>query len=96
MPPTASDRCTGGSWTAQPSRNSPHSAQRPRQRSPPSWTPPSLAGPLHYQRHVGERDDPPAPLRTLHFGPHHEGQVTFLVYPPDDLALVVRIQRLGD
>ena len=36
------------------------------------------------------------PLRTLHFGPHDEGLVTFLVYPPDDLVLVVRIQWLGD
>ncbi len=36
------------------------------------------------------------PLRTLHFGPRHEGLVTFLVYPPDDLALVVRVQWLGD
>ena len=36
------------------------------------------------------------PLRTLHFGRQDEGLVTFLVYPPDDLVLVVRIQRLGD
>ena len=26
---------------------------------------------------------------------HYEGIVTFLVYPPDDLVLVVRIQWLG-
>jgi hypothetical protein len=25
------------------------------------------------------------PLRTLHFGPHDEGLVTFLVYPPGEL-----------
>jgi hypothetical protein len=56
----------------------------------------AIVDPLQYQRHAGERDDPPAPLRTLHFGPHHEGLVTFLVYPPDDLVLVVRIQWLGD
>lgn len=30
------------------------------------------------------------------FGWHHEGLVTFLVYAPDDLVLVVRIQWLGD
>jgi hypothetical protein len=36
------------------------------------------------------------PLRTLHFGRQDEGLVTFLVYPPDDLVLVVRIQWLGD
>jgi hypothetical protein len=39
--------------------------------------------------------DPARPLRTLAFGPHGEGLVTFLVYPPDDLVLVVRIQWLG-
>jgi hypothetical protein len=38
----------------------------------------------------------PVPLRMLHFGPHPEGLVTFLVYPPDDLVLVVRLQWLGD
>jgi hypothetical protein len=51
---------------------------------------------MEYQRHVGEASDPPAPLCTLHFGQHHKGLVTFLVYPPDDLALVVRLQWLGD
>jgi len=55
-----------------------------------------LVDPIEYQRHAGERTDPPALLRTLHFGRHHEGLVTFLVYPPDDLVLVVRIQWLGD
>ena len=55
-----------------------------------------IVDPLNYQRRADESDDPPAPLRTLHFGPHHEGLVTFLVYPPDDLVLVVRIQWLGD
>jgi hypothetical protein len=35
-------------------------------------------------------------LRTLHFGRRDEGLVTFLVYPPDDLVFVVRIQWLGD
>jgi hypothetical protein len=35
-------------------------------------------------------------LRTLHFGQHGEGLVTFLVYPPDDLVLVVKVQWLGD
>ena len=54
-----------------------------------------LVDPLEYQRHVGEASDPPPPLRTLHFGQYHEGLVTFLVYPPDDLVLVVRLQWLG-
>jgi hypothetical protein len=36
------------------------------------------------------------PLRTLHFGPHDDGLVTFQVYPPDDLVLVVKIQWLGE
>ena len=35
------------------------------------------------------------PLRSLHFGPDGGGLVTFLVYPPDDLVLVVKIQWLG-
>jgi hypothetical protein len=51
---------------------------------------------MEYQRHAGETSAPPAPLRTLHFGQHHEGLVTFLVHPPDDLVLVVRLQWLGD
>lgn len=55
-----------------------------------------LVNPVEYQRHPGERSDPPAPLRTLHFGAHHQGLFTFLVYPPDDLVLVVRIQWLGN
>jgi hypothetical protein len=55
-----------------------------------------IVDPIDYQRHPGERSDPPAPLRTLHFGGHHEGLVTFLVYAPDELVLVVRIQWLGD
>ena len=54
-----------------------------------------IVNPLDYQRR-DEPDDPPVPLRTLPFGPHHEGLVTFLVYPPDDLVLVVRVQWLGD
>ena len=55
-----------------------------------------IVSPLEYQRRPDERDDVDMPLRTLHFGEHHEGLVTFLVYPPDDLVLVVRIQWLGN
>ena len=55
-----------------------------------------LVDPVEYQRHRGEGSEPPALLRTLHFGDHHEGLVTFLIYPPDDLVLVVRLQWLGD
>ena len=51
---------------------------------------------VQYQRRRDERDDVSMPLRTLHFGPHDEGLVTFLVYPLDDLVLVVWIQWLGD
>ncbi|HEY2575497.1 MAG TPA: hypothetical protein VGI74_04245 [Streptosporangiaceae bacterium] len=53
-----------------------------------------IADPAEYQRHPDERAD--RPVRMLHFGPHDEGLVTFLVYPPDQLVLVVRIQWLGD
>lgn len=55
-----------------------------------------IVDPVQYQRRRDERDDVSMPLRTLHFGPHDEGLVTFLVYPPDDLVLVVQIQWLGD
>ena len=55
-----------------------------------------IVDPAQYQRRPGEREDIPMPLRTLHFGRQDEGLVTFLVYPPDDLVLVVRIQWLGD
>ncbi len=54
-----------------------------------------IVDPVQYQRRRDERDDVSMPLRTLHFGPHDEGLVTFLD-PPDDLVLVVKIQRLGD
>ena len=54
-----------------------------------------IVDPIEYQRHSREPSDPPLLLRTLHFGPHYEGLVTFLVYPPDELVLVVKIQWLG-
>jgi len=55
-----------------------------------------IVDPVQYQGRRDERDEVFMPLRTLHFGPHDEGLVTFLVYPPDDLVLVVRIQWLPD
>jgi hypothetical protein len=55
-----------------------------------------IVDPIQYQRRPDERADPPAPLRTLHFGRHSEGLVTFLVYPPDEFVLVVKIQWMGD
>jgi hypothetical protein len=55
-----------------------------------------LVDPVEYQRHPAGPADPHKLLRTLHFGLHHEGLITFLVYPPDDLVLVVRIQWLGE
>lgn len=55
-----------------------------------------IVDPIDYQCHPGERSDLLAPLRTLHFGRHHEGLVTFLGNPPDELVLFVRIQWLGD
>ena len=54
-----------------------------------------IVDPIGYQRCHDEPGDPPAPLRTLPFGADTEGLVTFLVYPPGDLVLVVRIQWLG-
>jgi hypothetical protein len=55
-----------------------------------------IVDPKEYQRRPDEPIDPLAPMRTLHFGQHHEGLVTFLVYPPEELVLVVKIQWLGD
>jgi hypothetical protein len=54
-----------------------------------------VVDPVQYQRRRDERDDVSMPLRSLHFGPDGGGLVTFLVYPPDDLVLVVKIQWLG-
>jgi hypothetical protein len=54
-----------------------------------------IVGPVQYQRRRDERDDVSMPLRSLHFGPDGGGLVRFLVYPPDDLVLVVKIQWLG-
>ena len=54
-----------------------------------------IVDPVQYQRRGDERDDVSMPLRSLHFGPDGSGLVTFLVYPPDDLVLVVKIQWLG-
>jgi hypothetical protein len=55
-----------------------------------------IVDPVQYQRRPDEREDISMPLRTLHFGRQDERLVTFLVYPPDDLLLVVRIQWLGN
>lgn len=55
-----------------------------------------IVDPMDYQRRPDEPTDSATPLRTLHFGQHTEGLVTFLIYPPDDLVLVVKIQWLGD
>ena len=55
-----------------------------------------IVDPVQYQRRPGEHEGIPMPLRTLHFGRQDKGLVTFLVYPPDDLVFVVRIQWLGD
>ena len=57
-----------------------------------SWKPITILDPADYGRAPG---DPDRPVRTLAFGPDGEGLVTFLVYPPDELVLVVRIQWLG-
>jgi hypothetical protein len=54
-----------------------------------------IVDPVQYQRRRDERADVSMPLRSLHFGPDGGGLVTFLVYPPDDLVLIVKIQWLG-
>ena len=54
-----------------------------------------IVDPLEYQRSLDEPADLGKTVRTLHFGQHHEGLVTFLVYAPGDLVLVVKIQWIG-
>jgi hypothetical protein len=54
-----------------------------------------IVDPLEYQRRQDEPSDLGKTVRTLHFGPHHEGLVTFLVYAPGDLVLIVKIQWIG-
>ena len=54
-----------------------------------------IVDPVQYQRRRDERKDVSMPLRSLHFGKDGGGLVTFLVYPPDDLVLIVKIQWLG-
>ena len=51
-----------------------------------------IVDPAQYQIRRGE---PHRALRTLPFGSHSQGLVTFLIYPPDDLVLVAKIQWLG-
>jgi len=51
-----------------------------------------LVDPADYQRRPGESR---GALRFLPFGAQGQGLVTFLVYPPDDLVLVVKIQWIG-
>ena len=95
-PSTASESCTSETSTDLPGKNFPLLAQLGQAALTFFMNAAVLVDPIEYQRHAGERTDPPALLRTLHFGQHHEGLVTFLVYPLDDLVLVVRIQWLGD
>ena len=55
-----------------------------------------IVDPIEYQRKSTDITNQSKLLRTLHFGRRSEGLVTFLVYPPDDLVLVVRIQWFGE
>jgi hypothetical protein len=51
-----------------------------------------VAGPMEF---LCGKDEHAGALRTLPFGPHQEGIVTFLVYVQGDLVLVVQIQWHG-
>lgn len=55
-----------------------------------------IVDPIEYQRSGNEFADQSKMLRTLHFGRYGEGLVTFLIYPPDELVLVVRVQWLDE
>ena len=52
-----------------------------------------IVDPAEYQRAAGQ---PARPLRSLPFGPNGQGLVTFLVYEPDELVIITRVQWLGD
>ena len=67
----------------------PH-ARQPQALPRPACTPTAIRAVL-----AANANDVSMPLRSLHFGPDGSGLVTFLVYPPDDLVLVVKIQWLG-
>jgi hypothetical protein len=85
-------RCTGGSLRSRRGWR-PRACRRACGRHwKPSWKPSSSLTPWSTSGGVAR----PTPLRSLHFGPHDEGLVTFLVYPPDELVQVVRIQWLGE
>src|SRR5690349_5703744 len=80
--------CTGGSWMARLSRSSP-TCPAARASLATFMDAVVIMDPVQYQRRRDERDDVSMPLRSLHFGPESAGLVTFLVYPPDDLVLVI-------
>ncbi|HUZ55181.1 MAG TPA: hypothetical protein VMU94_21980 [Streptosporangiaceae bacterium] len=52
-----------------------------------------IVGPAEYRRRP---DDTSGALRTLPFGPYSQGLVTFLICPPEELDLVVRIRWLSN
>ena len=54
-----------------------------------------IIDPAEYKRMPGEAPRAVG-LRTLPFGEHSQGLITFLIYPPDGLVLVVKIQWIGD
>lgn len=52
-----------------------------------------IVDPPEYQRNLGQPDNM---MRTLPFGQHDEGLITFLNYPPGELVLVAQVQWLDD
>ncbi len=55
-----------------------------------------IVDPLEYQRRSDEPDDPPVPLRTLHFGRTTMGWSRFWSTLLTTLCWFVRIQWLGE
>lgn len=50
-----------------------------------------IVDPFEYQRDANDQLDRSKNMRTLCFGQHGRGLVTFLIYSPDELVLVTKI-----
>ena len=92
-PVSVSDACIGGSWMGPADQEFADLNLAVQALLAAFMDAVVIGDPVQYQRRRDERDD--ASLRLLHFGPDGGGLVTFLVYPPDDLVLVVKVQWLG-
>ena len=71
----ASETCTSGNWAGPVLQEFAVLSPAARAMLAASMDAVVIVDPIQYQRHPGEPADPPALLRTPHFGQHHEGLV---------------------